>query len=124
MAFDPTAAYGRIDLLQTLKRPRSPSPKPPSPKPPSPRPATPDPIDTLPASMRRIAELIGDASAAPSAPTTPALLPAFQMPPLLNAMPTDPPARAGPIPPDPHCGVLREDGGIRGWLAMRRRVAL
>jgi len=127
MAFDPTAAYGRIDILQTLKRPRPPSPPPSSPSPP-PRPATPEPIDTLPESMRRIAELIGSGDASTeanaAAPTNPTFLPMFQMPPLLNATTSETPVCAGPIPPDPHSGVLREDGGIRGWLQLRTRVAL
>lgn len=24
-------------------------------------------------------------------------------------------------PPDPHAGVLREEGGLRGWMAARAR---
>ena len=115
MAFDPTAAYGRIEPSLSWKRPRSPSPPPP-------RPLTPEPIDTLPEPMRRIAELIGsnelptEAPAIPSAP--------FQMPPLLNTVVSEPMMRTGPISPDPHSGVLREEGGIRRWLALRTRVAL
>jgi len=118
MAFDPTAAYGRIDpiaraapaVAAPAKRPRSPSPPP--------RPSTPEPLDVLPDSMRQLAAMLGGA---PLGSTT--LEGPPPLPPLLA--PLDHEERDAAVvdtTPNEHAGLLREEGGLKEWMRRRRRA--
>jgi len=132
------------------KRARSPSPPASPASPPRSRPSTPDALDVLPEGMRGLAMLLGGADVAvgkrrvieetrtqtqPALPTLPTLpaLPALPTPYTAHTAHTAlPPVMLAPVeadellggfvePLDPHAGVLREEGGLRGWMATRAR---
>ena len=123
MAFDPTAAYGRIDpialtaptVAAPAKRPRSPSPPP--------RPSTPEPLDVLPDSMRHLAAMLGSAPLGSTTLEGPPPLPP-SLPPLL--LPLDYEERDAAVvdsTPNEHAGLFREEGGVKEWMRRRRRAA-
>ena len=88
----------------------APPPPPPVPE----RCRTPDPMDVLPPEQASLAMLLSAGALGDGSWTAPA--PALAAPPPLRVE-VLPPARVGPIPPDPHAGLFRDVGGLKKWIA-------